>query len=361
METRFIVLITGVNKKERLKPAIAVADILKKWGIISVFAVINDPAIVKQIEKKGYDTVIVKKFAGTKGFMGKLLGSLQRKNLAKEAAKVLSTKHVQAVLSIGGVSSFPFLDAAVKMNLKIFLLEVNSVISESNMEFLSHAKKIYLPFAEMGSGLDRSKVVASGVPVDKDVLIAEGRNIPTDKKLLVIFSCKKDSNSINELVRGLFRKYPEMKKEFFVLQETGEKDVASVQRFYEEIGVEALCYMHYENRGKYYKTADLIICRPTADVFSELLAMRKTGILLPLPPKYDEHQKSNAVMMNRLGLGYLVEDTGSTPMRIKKLYSSLNAFFTSNAKVKQNIDRLEYEKSATRVASDIEKVLSGKN
>lgn len=361
METRFIILITGVNKKERLKPAIAVAEILKRRGITCVFAVINDAVITKALENRGYETVIMKKFVNAKGFLGKILKSLQRSSYAKEAARVLTTKNVKAVLSLGGIASVPVLDAAIKMNLKVFLLEVNAVISEHSMEFLSYAHRIYLPFTEMLSGLDRSKAIVTGIPVDREILMAEKRNIPTNKKLLVIFTCRVDSRSINELIRSMLRKYPEMRKEFFILQETGEKDVASVQRFYDEIGVEALCYMQYENRGKYYKTADMVICRPTSDVVAELLAMHKPGIFLPLPEKYDEYQKANAVMMNRKETGYLVEDTGSMVVRTKKLYSVFNTLFNSKAKVQQNIDRLEFEKSASRVAEDIDKFLSGRN
>lgn len=359
METRFNVLVTGVNKKERLKPAISTADILKARGIMCIFAIINDPMMKKMIERKGYEAVTVKKFSNAGGFVGNLLRSFQRKNFSKEAAKILETKHIKGVLSIGGVAAVPVLDAAVKMNLKIFLMEINSVISESNTEFLSSAHRIYLPFSPMLSSVDRSKAVATGIPVDREILKVEARNIPTKKRILVVFSCKKDSNSINELVRGLFRKYPEMKKEFFVLQETGEKEVASIQRFYDEIGVEALCYMQYENRGKYYKTADMVLCRPTSDVIAELLAMHKPGIFLPLSPQHDKNQKDNAVLMNRMELGYLVEDTGSMAVRVKKIYSVFNSLFASKDKVLKNIEKLEYERASLRVAEDIDKFLSG--
>ncbi|HRQ69872.1 MAG TPA: UDP-N-acetylglucosamine--N-acetylmuramyl-(pentapeptide) pyrophosphoryl-undecaprenol N-acetylglucosamine transferase [bacterium] len=358
--TRFIILVAGVNKKERLKPALAVADILRKWGIMSMFAFPDGSPFIKTVTEKGYETVNVDKFPEKKGFVGNFLRSLKRKSSLKNSMKTLSTKHIQAVLTLGGITSVPIMDAAVKMNLKIFMLEPNAVMSDCNKEFISCAHRIYLPFAEMIDSVPRSKALVAGVPVEKDVMTAEKRNIPTNKKLLVIFTCRKDSYSINELVRTMFRKYPEMRKEFFILQETGEKDVASIQRFYDEVQVEALCYMQYENRGKYYKTADVVISRPTADVVSELLAMHKPGIFLPLSEHYDVYQKHNAKVVAKKEIGFIVEDGGSMPMRVKKLYTALNSFLVGNAKIKQNIDKLDYEKAAMKVAEDIEKNLSGK-
>ncbi len=360
MGTRFIILVAGVNKKERLKPALAVSEILRKWGIMSVFAFPDDSPFIKTVTEKGYETVTVDHFPENKGFIGNLLRSLKRKSSLKNSMKTLSTKHIQAILTVGGITAVPIMDAAVKMNLKIFMLEPNAVLSDCNMQFVSSAHRVYLPFAEMLNSAPKSKSLVTGIPVEKDVMTAEKRNIPTNKKLLVIFTCRKDSYSINELVRTMFRKYPEMRKEFFILQETGEKDVASIQRFYDEVQVEALCYMQYENRGKYYKTADVVISRPTADVVSELLAMHKPGIFLPISEHYDIYQKHNAKMIARKEIGYVVEDGGSMPMRVKKLYSALNAFLVGNAKIKQNIDKLDYEKATMKVAEDIEKNLSGK-
>lgn len=359
-ETKKIILVTGVNSKERLKPALAVAEVLRKRGIQAVFSFAPDSDFEKSIKGKGYEVVTLPKFAEKKGVLGNFLRSMNRKTIAKNVEKLISDKHINGILAMGGVSAIPVIDAAAKLNLAVFLMEQNAVISDANMQMLPFAKRIYLPFIELMSGLDKSKAVVTGVPVDKEILTSTPRNIPTHKKLLVIFTCRTNSNAINELVRSLFRKYPEMRKEFFILQETGEKEVASIQRFYDELQIEALCYMQYENRGKYYKTADLIICRPTADVVSELIANQKVGVFLPLPPHVDRYQKPNAILMSKKQCGYLVEDTGGLVLRTKKLYSILSSFLNDSAKVKQNIARLQFERSALNVAEDIEKMMLGK-
>jgi UDP-N-acetylglucosamine:LPS N-acetylglucosamine transferase len=137
--TRFIILIAGVNKKERLKPALAVADILRKWGIMSIFALPDDSPFIKNVTEKGYETVNVDKFPEKKGFFGNILRSLKRKSYLKNAMKTLSTKHIQGILTLGGITAEPILDAAVKMNTKIFMLEPNAVMSDCNMQFVPFA------------------------------------------------------------------------------------------------------------------------------------------------------------------------------------------------------------------------------
>ena len=356
-ETKRIILVTGVNSKERLKPAFAVAEIMRKRGVQAVFSFAPGSDFTKKIKDKGYEAVTLPKFAERKGAIGNFLRSMNRKKIAKDVIKLISDKHINAVLSMGGVSSIPVIDAAVKVNIPVFIMEQNAEISSSNMEALSVAKRIYLPFAELLSGVDKSKAVLTGIPVEKDAMTAAARNIPTNKKLLVIFTCRYNSNSINELVRNLFRKYPEMRKEFFVLQETGEKEVASIQRFYDELNVESMCYMQYEDRGKYYKTADIVICRPTADVISELMANHKPGVFLPLPPNIDRYQKPNGILVSKKGCGYLVEDSGGMVIRTKKLYSQLMSYIEKGETVKQNIAKLQFERAALKVAEDIERVL----
>lgn len=357
IETKKLILITGINRIERLNPALAVTEILRRMGIQPVFLFASGSQFEKGIIEKGFEVVLLPKYPERKGVIGNFLRSMAIKTVSKSAAKIIIDKGISGILSMGGISAIPVIDAAAKMNVPVFIMEQNAVMSSANMETLSMAKRVYLPFSELLSGVDKSKALVTGVPVEKKTINAAPRNIPTNKKLLIIFSCKNSSNSINELVRSLFRKYPEMRNKFFVLQETGEKEVASIQRFYDELGVESLCYMQYEDRGKYYKTADIVICRPTADVVSELMANHKPGIFLPLAAEMDDYQKANAILLSKKGCGYLVEDVGGISLRTKKLYASLTAFLSDSDKVRKNISKLEFERAAFKTAEDMEKLL----
>jgi UDP-N-acetylglucosamine--N-acetylmuramyl-(pentapeptide) pyrophosphoryl-undecaprenol N-acetylglucosamine transferase len=361
IQTKYILLITGIDNTKRLKIAIAFAMVLRSRGIMSLLTLDGDSVgAKKKMEEFGYEVVAVGDGKTSGGLAEKLFGSFKHKSKVKNAEKLLKLKAVNGVITMGGGSGTPYVEAAKNIGVKAFLQEANAVLSPANIKVVDIVDKVFLSFKELGSGMDPKKVVATGTPVEKRLVTAEPRNIPTDKKIMVVFKCEKHSNSMNDLIRSMFTKYPEMRREFFVLQETGEKDVASVKRFYDSVQVESLCYMSYENRGKYYQTADVILCRPTCDVIGELVALKKPGVLLPLPPKMDLYQKENAKLMGKSRLAYIVEDTGSMAIRTKKLYRALSAFLDNPEQLKPNCEALDFLGSASRMANNIERCLSGK-
>ena len=359
--TKYILLITGIDNTRRLKMAIAFAMVLRTKGIMSLLTLSGDAVSAKKkMEEFGYEVVSSESKKKKRGLMDILLGSFKHQSFVKKAEKILVLKAVNAVITMGGACGNPFIEAAKQKGIKTFLHESNAILSPSNTKIVNSVDKIFLSFKELGSGLDPKKVEVTGTPIEKRLLNAEPRIIPTDKKIMVVFKCDKNSDTMNDLLRGLFKKYPEMRREFFVLQETGERDVASIKRFYDSVQVESLCYMSYENRGKYYQTGDVVLCRPTSDVVAELIGVRKTGVLIPLAPKYDKYQKENAILMSKKRLAYLVEDTGSLAIRTKKLYRALSAFLENPEQLTPNLEAMAFDKSAAKMANDIDRCLSGK-
>lgn len=361
VQTKYILLITGIDNTRRLKMAIAFAMVLRSRGIMSLLTLNGSAVSAKnKMQEFGYEVVAIGNGGRSGGLMDSLLGSFKRKSMIKNAEKLLKLKTVNGVITMGGKKGLPYVEAAKNIGIKTFLHEANAILSPANIEFIDKVDRIFLSFKELGSGMDPKKMLATGTPVEKRLVNAEPRNIPTDKKIMVVFKCEKNSNSMNDLIRSMFKKYPEMRREFFVLQETGEKDVASVKRFYDSVQVESLCYMSYENRGKYYQTADVILCRPTCDVIGELVALKKPGVLIPLSPKADRYQKENAKLMGKSRLAYIVEDAGSLAIRTKKLYRALSAFLNDPEQLKSNCEELDFLGAATRLANNIERCLSGK-
>ncbi len=357
--TKFSVLVVGGGTKERLIPAMVLAESLRQKGIMLIFG--GEPGGIeyKLLGETGYEVVKINPYSGEKGFFKSFLQKIKKKSAVDHAGKVIEMKSVNAVLCLGGFSAIPVAEAAKEKNIPVLIMEQNCVFSPANKEISSYVTKAYVPFEETASGLNPSKFLASGVPVRREILDAAPRNIPTDKKLMTIFTCKKNSYSINELVKSFFLRYPEMRKEFFVIHETGEKDVADLQIFYDKNGIESLCYMHYEGRGKYYKTADLLICRPSSDVVSETMGTGSTAVFVALPPNIEPHHTSNAVVLTRKGCGYIVEDSGSMHGKVKKLYSAVSDFLRNPDRIKRNVMNLQFPVAVRKICNDIERILTG--
>ncbi len=351
--TKFSILVAGGWSKERLIPALVIAENLRRKGVMMIFCAEKNALEFTLLKDTNYEVVEMPPYTERGGFFNSIKRKISFKPSVSAAEKIIQTKKIHAVLALGGPSSLPVVAAAKAKKIPIFLMEQNCLLSPVNEEIAVDATRIYAPLEETASGFDRKKFLISGVPVRREILDASPRNIPTDKKLLCIFSCKRNSNSINELIKSFFKRYPEFSSKFFVIHETGEREVADLQIFYDKNGIESLCYMNYESRGKYYKTADLLICRPSSDIVSETLGTGKPAVYIALPEKMDQYQLKNGAVLSRKGCGYVVADSGSMQGRVKKFHAAISDFLKNPERMKQNIRDLHFPTASGRIADDI--------
>ena len=358
---------TGINTREQQKAALSLANALRLRGIMTVFALRTGSLFAKIFTEKGYEVIYLPNFPESNSFFVNILRTLKMQSYVQEFMKTLEIKSIRGVIGLGGMSAYPVLEAAAKMSkVKLFLLDENLVVSKCNSSFMKKADRIYFPFEAMQEHIDYEfykKSFVAGIPVDREVLKAEPAEFQTAKRKLVVLSCKKDAKDINATVRELIIKYPEITRDFYIIQETGDREIAAVQRYYEAHKIENTCEMFFDNRGIYCKAADIIIARPDSDVISELIALQKPAVYLPLPEDKDPYQKQNAVFMAKKSMGYIVEDAKSANpgVRIKKLYSFLNSYLKNENNMKKNMAELDFESSASRLADDIDKVLKSGN
>ena len=367
IETKFMLLMAGINTREQQKAALSLATTLRLRGIMSVFAIPQGSVFTKIFTERGYEVVSTSGFPQSKGLISKIARALKMQSCVQEATRILKVKGINAVLSFGGFSAYPFLEAASKINgIKIMLFEGNFAISKCGEDFMKKADRIYFPFEAMQENIDYEfykKSFIVGIPVDREILKAEPAEIMTKKRKLLILTCKKETRDMNAMIRELISKYPEITRDIYIIQETGDREIAAVQRYYETHKIESTCEMFFDNRGSYCKVADIILARPNSDIIAELIALKKPAIYLPLPKNKDYFQKQNAVFMAKKSMGYIVEDAKSVNdgVRIRKLYSFLNSYLKNEDNMKRNMAELDFENSANRMADDIEKILkSGK-
>ena len=367
IETRYMLLMTGINTREQQKAALSLATTLRLRGIMSVIALAQGSIFAKIFSERGYEVVNTSNFPQSKDLFSKIVRALKMQSCVQEATKILKVKGINAVLRFGGFTAYPFLEAASKINgIKIMLFEGNFEISKCGEDFMKKADRIYFPFEAMQENIDYEfykKSFVSGIPVDREVLKAEPAEIQTKKRKLVVLTCKKETKEINATIRELINKYPEITRDFYIIHETGDREIAAINKYYEAHKIESTCEMFFDNRGSYCKLADIVIARPNSDIIAELIALKKPAVYLPLPKNKDYFQKQNAVFMAKKSMGYIVEDAKSvnSAVRMRKLYQFLNSYVKNEDNMKRNMAELDFENSANRMADDIEKILkSGK-
>ena len=365
--TKFMLVMTGINTRDQQKAALSLANALRLRGIMSVFALRSGSLFTKIFSERGYEVINVPTFPESNSFFANILRTLKLQSYVQEVMKILEVKSINGVIGFGGMSAYPILGAAAKMKkIKLFLLDENLVVSKCNSSFIQKADRIYFPFETMRENIGSEfykKTFVGGIPVDKEVLKAEPVEIQTNKRKLLILTCKKDAKDINSTFRELIVKYPEITRDFYIVHETGDREIAAINKYYETYKIDSTCEMFFDNRGVYCKAADIVIARPDSDIISELIALKKPAIYLPLPEDKDPYQKQNAVFMAKNSMGYIIEDAKSANpnVRLKKIYSFLSSYLKNEYNMKENMAGLDFENSANRLADDIEKVLkSGK-
>lgn len=363
IETKFMLLMTGINTREHQKAALSLATALRLRGIMAVFALSQGSILAKVFTERGYEVIYTSGFPQSKGLVSSIVRKLKMQSCVQEAAGILKVKSINAVLSFGGMTAYPILEAASKIGgIKKMLFEGNLAISKCNEDFMKKADRIFFPFEVMQQDIDYEfykKSFVFGIPVDREILKAEPVFIQTSKRKLVVLTCKKDTKSMNAIIKELVSKYPEITRDFYIIHETGDREIAAVQRFYEARRIESSCEMFFENRGSYCKAADIVIARPNSDVIAEMIALKKPAVYLPLPKDKDYFQKHNAVFMAKKSLGYMIEDAKniSSAVRIRKLYSFLNSYLKNADNMKRCMEELDFENSANKLADNIEKFL----
>ena len=362
IETKFMLLMTGINTREHQKAALSLATALRLRGIMSVFALSQGSVLAKFLTEKGYEVIFTSGFPQSKGLISSIIRKLKMQSCVQEATQILKVKSINAVMSFGGMTAYPVLEAAAKNGIKTMLFEGNTVISKCTEDFMKKADRIYFPFEAMQQDIDYEfykKSFVFGIPVDREILKAEPADIQTSKRKLVVLMCKKDTKSMNAIIKELVTKYPEVAQDFHIIHETGDREIAAVQRFYEARKVENTCEMFFENRGSYCKAADIVIARPNSDIIAEMIALKKPAVYLPLPKDKDYFQKHNAVFMAKKSMGFMVEDAKniSSSVRIRKLYSFLSSYTRNEDNMKRSMIALDFENSGNKLADNIEKFL----
>ncbi len=111
----------------------------------------------------------------------------------------------------------------------------------------------------------------------------------------------------------------DLKGQFRVIHQTGERDYEEVKNIYAREGIEAEVSPFIEDMDRAYAAADLVLCRAGATTIFELMAMGKPSILVPYPFAANDHQTLNAKTLVDSGAALMVANqdlSGATLSRM---------------------------------------------
>ena len=226
------------------------------------------------------------------------------------------------IFSKGGFGSLPGAIAGWFLMTPIFLHESDITPGLANRFISKFTSEIFVSFPKT-KWFPPSKMILVGNPIRKEIL--EGQRakakkifeLSNEKPIILILGGSQGAQRINDKILEIL---PDLLKDFELIHQCGEKNFKETQAEAKVVITKDLeKYYHLfpflkEEQLKHaYQAADLIINRAGSGSISEISAVAKPSILIPLPEAAQNHQVKNAYSYAENGACQVLEEANFTP------------------------------------------------
>jgi len=221
--------------------------------------------------------------------------------------KIIKQFKPDVVFIKGGHVGLPVGIAAARMKIPYIIHESDAVMGKANSLISKKASVVAVSFpVEAYSNVSNPNLYFTGNPVRPEYYVnsAEGSKKPKEQKPnILIFAGSQGAEAINSMV---FENIELILKSFDVLHITGEAGVERARfikhRLPRELkkSYEPHAFLSEEMVAA-YKWSDIVIARAGMNSLSEIAAMSKPSIIIPLPGSTNNHQYKNAQYLAKQG------------------------------------------------------------
>ncbi|MDG2089587.1 MAG: undecaprenyldiphospho-muramoylpentapeptide beta-N-acetylglucosaminyltransferase [Gammaproteobacteria bacterium] len=246
--------------------------------------------------------------------------------------KILKTKP-SCVLGMGGFVTGPGGVAAWLLRKPLVIHEQNAIAGFSNQMLYPMASIVLEGFdgafkrkqdltkssllKRFGKG---DKAVHVGNPLRQEILDCpspseryadnEENSKGKDRIKLLVLGGSRGALAINRIV-------PELLKNFSAAgnvdlwHQCGKQNLLSCEAYYKELGIDEnpnyRIAAFIDDMAEAYSWADVVICRAGASTVAEIAAIGIPAVFIPFPYAVDDHQTENAIIMQKLGAAWLIQ------------------------------------------------------
>ncbi len=243
-----------------------------------------------------------------------------------KASRVLKQHRPALVAGFGGYPAFPALAAARRQGVPIIIHEQNAVLGRVNRQFAKHAKLVASGFSRLDFLPHGSAHLAVGNPVRAPILAAASRPFPPTDGMLNIFVTggSQGSRIIGEMVPLAIAQQlpPPLMARIKVVQQVREEQVESVRSVYRVAKIDCELAPFFSDMPDRLAEAHLVIARSGAGTVSELAAVGRPSILIPLAIAMDDHQAANAEALTEVGAADMLLESNVTPKLLGALIAA---------------------------------------
>ncbi len=358
------VIIAGGGTGGHIFPAIAIANSLRKIDqeIEILFVGAKGKMEMEKVPQAGYqieglDIAGFNRSSLTKnvGLPFKLIKSFF------QVRSIFKKFKPDAVIGVGGYSSFPVLRYAQAKRIKTFIHESNSFAGKSNIMLGKKATRIFTGTDGMEKFFPANKFLVTGNPVRSAIAHASVSrseaikhfSLNENKKTLLVVGGSLGAKTIHESIDAGLDKLSEAGLQ--LIWQTGkpyyETAKASV------VGRSDVWMNDFIPQMEYaYAAADLVVARSGAITVAELCAVKKPVVFVPYPFAAEDHQTVNAMQLVNKNAAWMIKDNEAKQKLVDSVIELLQNE-SAQEKMKMNIATMAVTNADERIADEIMKLI----
>ncbi len=366
MKKKYKILISGGGTGGHVFPAIAIANELKKRlpDVSILFIGAKGKIEMSKVPEAGYPIEAL----WISGFQR----NINLKNLSfpiKLILSLLKSRRIikkfkpNIVIGVGGYASGPALKMAQKSGIPTLIQEQNSFPGITNKLLAKSVNKICVAYEGMDKYFDKSKIIITGNPIREEVIDIEGKrnvalkffNLSVSVKTLLVIGGSQGAKAINEGIEANLKLFSE--NNIQIIWQTGKyyyDRAIDITKTSEHNNIKVLEFIKRMDMA--FAAADIVISRAGAIAISELTAVKKPVIFVPLPTAAEDHQTKNALKLVNNEAALLIKNSeakeklGKTVLELFKDKNRINV-------LKNNIGKMAIKNSAGKIVDEIIKLI----
>jgi len=281
-----------------------------------------------------------------------------------QALLILLRVRPRLVVSFGGYLAAPVVLAAFLLGIPSVTHEQTAIFGWANRFISLFARKVFLSWESSRAYFPKRKSVLTGNPIRQEIFERRTNRFRFREPLPVIYITggKQGSHLINEVVRSSLSKFLE---KYNLIHQTGSsatfQDYAKLtllrsqlpKRLREHYIVQE--YFGLEEIGAVYAAATLVVGRAGANTITELAALGKPAVLIPISWASRREQFRNAQILSEKGAAVVLSEEGLSARvllaAIEAVLKDWNRYKKAAASLRSLVNRRAAAKIATEVLS----------
>jgi len=310
-------IIAGGGTGGHIFPAIAIANALKQQqpNVELLFVGAKGKMEMERVPQAGYNIKGIDIAGFNRSSLIKNIG-LPFKLITSflQVRKIINQFKPDAVVGVGGYSSFPVLRSAQSKGIPTFIHESNSFAGKSNMMLGKKATKIFVASEGMGKFFPAEKIMITGNPVRKSIAQStitreqalQYFDLNPHKTTVLAMGGSLGARSINEVIAQHIMEFESLGLQ--LIWQTGRttaKRYIDRGKNYSNVWVNDFI----QDMDKAYAAADVAVSRAGAMSVAELCVAKKPTVFVPYPFAAEDHQTVNAKYLVDRDAGMMIKDS----------------------------------------------------